>query len=110
MKREPDRSPHERPGIPRLQSWEGRQDTATPGMSLTWIRRAWRPQSTREDDPNLPLRVKVEINAHETAPVEPVIAGVAPVRTFTAPVRTFTDASAGRDARRLGLRWPRRPR
>ncbi len=25
MKREPDRSPHEPPGIPRLPSWEGRQ-------------------------------------------------------------------------------------
>ena len=25
MKREPNRSPHERLGIPRLQSWEGRQ-------------------------------------------------------------------------------------
>jgi len=34
MKREPNRSQHEWPGIPRLQSWEGRQLIPKRGLSI----------------------------------------------------------------------------
>lgn len=49
-----------------------------------------------EDDPNLPLRIKVEINTHETSPADPVVNRQFSVASNwfegTASVRTFTEA------------------
>ena len=55
-----------------------------------------RMKAISEDNPNLSLRVKVEINTHETSPAEPVVTRQFDVSsewfTGTAPVTTFTDA------------------
>ena len=49
-----------------------------------------------EDDPHIPLRIKIEINTRETSPAQPAITRNFDVDstwfTATAQVRTFTDA------------------
>jgi predicted nucleotidyltransferase component of viral defense system len=73
-----------------------------------------RMRAASEDDPNVPLRIKVEINTHETSPAQPTttvpftvashwFAGTADVRTFTTAelvatkIRALYQRKKGRD-------------
>jgi hypothetical protein len=55
-----------------------------------------RLRAPSEDDPSVSLRIKIEINTHETSPAQPVISRRFPVSsdwfTGSADVRTFTPA------------------